>query len=272
VAEIPKINVGTSSATSIGRIQAVQSPGIKRIDGSPVTRSLPITVFGKQVGKDTSESTGLSLIKPTIDVPGIEIDYPVIDAPTQEEFDAAVNSNGGEKDSGDSGDASKAKALSNNLPLPQQLVQNQAAPRENGGKTEALNINGLTATLPNPNPNPIAQLPTAEVGAQVTLPLLGTIPLPSKEAMALASTTAVTATMVAVLGKAGIEAGIEGIKPLLRVAAIRFKKLTSKSLTDEELQLDFAHTLETRKNVTIKDKIANLGRFVKDNFFDVMLD
>ena len=270
MAEIPKINVGTSSATSIGRIQAVQSPGIKRIDGSPVTRSLPITVSGKQVGKDTSASTGLSLIKPTIDVPGIEIDYPVIDAPTQQEFDAAVNSNGGEKNSEDSGDASKAKAISNNLPLPQQLVQNQAAPRENGENTAALNKNGLTATLPNPNP--IAQLPTAEVGAQVTLPLLGTIPLPSKESMALASTTAVTATMVAVLGKAAIEAGIEGIKPLLRVAAIRFKKLTSKSLTDEELQLDFAHTLETRKNVTIKDKIVNLGKFVKDNFFDVMLD
>jgi len=270
VAEIPKINVGTSSATSIGRIQAVQSPGIKRIDGSPVTRSLPIPVFGKQVGKDTSASTGLSLIKPTIDVPGIEIDYPVIDAPTQQEFDAAVNSNGGEKNSGDSGDASKARSISNNLPLPQQLVQNQAAPRENGENTAALNKNGLTATLPNPNP--IAQLPTAEVGAQVTLPLLGTIPLPSKEAMALASTTAVTATMVAVLGKAAIEAGIEGIKPLLRVAAIRFKKLTSKSLTDEELQLDFAHTLETRKSVTIKDKIVNLGKFVKDNFFDVMLD
>ena len=268
MAEIPKINVSTSSATSIGRIQAVQSPGIKRIDGSPVTRSLPITVSGKQVGKDTSASTGLSLIKPTIDVPGIEIDYPVIDAPTQEEFDAAVNSNGGEKNSEDSGDASKAKAISNNLPLPQQLVQNQAAPRENGENTAALNKNGLTATLPNP----IRQQPTAEVGAQVTLPLLGTIPLPSKESMALASTTAVTATMVAVLGKAAIEAGIEGIKPLLRVAAIRFKKLTSKSLTDEELQLDFAHTLETRKNVTIKDKIVNLGKFVKDNFFDVMLD
>ena len=268
MAEIPKINVGTSSATSIGRIQAVQSPGIKRIDGSPVTRSLPITVSGKQVGKDTSASTGLSLIKPTIDVPGMEIDYPVIDAPTQEEFDAAVNSNGGEKNSEDSGDASKAKAISNNLPLPQQLVQNQAAPRETGENTAALNKNGLTATLPNP----ILQQPKAEVGAQVTLPLLGTIPLPSKESMALASTTAVTATMVAVLGKAAIEAGIEGIKPLLRVAAIRFKKLTSKSLTDEELQLDFAHTLETRRNVTIKDKIVNLGKFVKDNFFDVMLD
>jgi hypothetical protein len=268
VAEIPKINVGTSSATSIGRIQAVQSPGIKRIDGAPVTRTLPITVSAKQSGKDTSASTGLSIIKPTIDVPGVEIDYPVVDAPTQEEFDAAVNSNGGEKKSEDSGDASKAKALSNNLPLPQQLVQNQALQRDSGATTAGLNKNGLTAALPNLNPQP----PTTEVGAQVTLPLLGTFPLPTKEAMALASTTAVTATMVAVLGKAGIEAGIEGIKPLLRVAAIRFKKLTSRSLTTEELQLDFAHAMEGRKNVTIKDKLANLGKFVKDNFFDVLLD
>ena len=268
MSEIPKIQAGVSPVGSSGRIQGTQSLRLNVIVGPPVTRSLPISLSAKQAGQQNAGvSTGLTAIKPTIDVPGVDIEYPVVDAPTQEEFDAAVNSNGGEKKSEDSGDASKAKALSNNLPLPQQLIQNQAPQRDSGDNKPVVNKNGLTATLPDPN----AQKPNATVAAQVTLPFFGSIPMPSKEAMALASTTAVTATMVAVVGKAAVEASIEAIKPLLKVAVIRFKKLTSSSLSDEELQLEFAYVMESKKSVTIKDKFKNFLLFVKDNFFDVML-
>lgn len=244
MAPIPRIDVNIVPTVNNTAAQPSQRFLIKRIEGSTITRELPITVSAREAATAGNRTPGSALMPPTIDVPGVDFDYPVVDVPTQAEFDEAVKNNTPKKEKSESTDEeAKAKDLAARPPVPAVL---QAIPPVNPvAQVDAVPINPANIALPTAAPGNTTN--QATTNQEVTLPFLGTVPMPSKEALTLASTTAVTATFVAVIGKAGLEASMEGLKPLTRIAVIRIKKLFNNDLTHHERQLDFAHQL-TKKN------------------------
>ena len=131
---------------------------------------------------------------------------------------------------------------------------------------------GLTLQQPSA---PAAPAPKAEqlASPSVTLPFVGTMPLPSKEAMAIATTTAVAATFVAVLGKAAFEASLEGIRPVLRLLLIRYKKLRNRDLSEAELQLEFAFEMDKKRKGkrTFGQAMADLRDYLRENFLEDLI-
>ena len=107
---------------------------------------LPIFDFGKPVTR------GLEL--PIIDVPNPRINYPVIDVPTQEEFDAAVQA---EREKQAQEDAPKSRGLPDNAPPqlpaavqnPQPITPQIEVPAQ--PKTPTFTINGVDINLPDPS-------------------------------------------------------------------------------------------------------------------------
>lgn len=239
MAPLQKINVGIAPAPSPDAGQPIVRFQVRRIDATSVTRDLPATVSARGAAQAGNRTPGAALMSPTIDVPGYEFDYPVVDVPTQAEFDEAVKNNNKEEKSKEVDDTPTAKDLTPKLPQPQIIPPPQANDLlQTGTETPTLPATGLDA-----NAAPAA---TATTGAEVTLPFIGTVPLPSKEALTLASTTAVTATFVAVVGKAALEYSLEGLRPLSRIAMIRLKKMIGRDLSHQEVQLDFAHQLDKK--------------------------
>lgn len=244
MAPIPNVNVNIVPTVTTSPAQPPARFLIRRIDGVTVTRQLPATISAREAASGGNRTPGSALMPPTIEVPGVDLDYPVVDVPTQAEFDEAVKNNSPKKDKSDTSDEeAKAKDLAARPPAP--AVLQAITPVNPLVQADALPINPANIAAPTTTPGDQGNN-TANTN-QVTLPFLGTVPMPSKEALTLASTTAVTATFVAVLGKAGLEASMEGMKPLARIAIIRVKKLMSGELTHTERQLDFAHQL-TKKN------------------------
>lgn len=269
---LPRVQAGqTINPVTIDPVAAtseVRLPVLK-IKGITVTRDLPASVTDPGTRTSPVKPSGQTLTRPTLDVPAYTLDYPVIDAPTQEEFDAAVNANNrnSRNDSGD--ETTKARELSNKIPTP-AILQQVIRP------LPQLQLDGRgLGIVPAAPVAPKAPQPTAQQseGASVTLPLLGTMPLPSKESVALATTTAVAATFVAVLGKAAIEASLEGFRPALRILLIRYKKLRSKELSDQERQLEFAFHLEKKHKAkrTFRQGLADLRDYFRENFLEDLI-
>ena len=248
---------------------AVRVPVLK-IDPVTVTRDLPPSVTTPSAATGRLVINGATGTRPTIEVPGVELDYPVVNVPTQEEFDAAVNQNKGNQNQESSGDTAKARELSARLPntgaLQQVLYRPQLLRQQEGFGT------GLTLQQPSA---PAAPAPKAEqlASPSVTLPFVGTMPLPSKEAMAIATTTAVAATFVAVLGKAAFEASLEGIRPVLRLLLIRYKKLRNRDLSEAELQLEFAFEMDKKRKGkrTFGQAMADLRDYLRENFLEDLI-
>lgn len=247
---------------------AVRVPVLK-IDPITVTRDLPPSVTTPSSVTGRPGIIGATGTRPTIEVPGVELDYPVVNVPTQEEFDAAVNQNKGNQNQESSQDTAKARELSARLPntgaLQQVLYRPQLLQQQGIG-------NRLTLQQPAA---PAAPAPKAEqlASPSVTLPFVGTMPLPSKEAMAIATTTAVAATFVAVLGKAAFEASLEGIRPVLRLLLIRYKKLRNRDLSEAELQLEFAFELDKKRKGkrTFGQAMADLRDYLRENFLEDLI-
>lgn len=94
---------------------------------------------------------GLAL--PVFQNPDARINYPVINVPTQEEFDAAVKA---ERDKQAQEDAAKNRGLPDTKPeLPQQLIQAQTSPPATKAEIPADNpritIAGVNIDLPDPS-------------------------------------------------------------------------------------------------------------------------
>lgn len=260
IVPIPQV-VGPSN-----RYDGVRLP-VLRIDAAAVTRQLPPSVSAPEA---TSGQRFPSLARPVVDVPQIGLDYPEINVPTKDEFDAAASASqgGGQGKAKDAGsDNSAARELTGKftpsaVPVPPApVVQTPAIIPSLPG--------GLTVPDPPQAPTPAATPPTsASENGSVTLPFIGTVPLPSQESIALASTTAVTATFVAVMGKAVFEASLDGLKPLIRLMAIRIKKMRKKNLTVEEIQLEFALTRKQKGRPGIGQRLSDLKQYMNDHFFD----
>jgi hypothetical protein len=118
-----------------------------------VVQELPKTIIPYQsVGSDIPRPVTSGLELPVVDVPRPAVPYPVINVPTQEEFDAAVKA---EKEKNQPQEQQKSRGMPDTSPpqLP-QLVQTppaQKAIAEIPADKPSINIAGLNIDLPDPS-------------------------------------------------------------------------------------------------------------------------
>ena len=189
---IPKIGIGGPSI-----IPAIDPPVI-RATPQPVIRGLALPVFQN---------------------PDTSIKYPVINVPTQEEFDAAVRA---EKQKEQEQKEEKTRGLPDAKPVLPQVqvpVQNSQDNRIISDDTPKNNNLGV---------------PVIEV------PIIGEVPVPPKEQVILAGTTATASVAAALVGKSLVEWMVGKMKPIVQQLFTRAKKLLNRDLTDYEIQLFFA--------------------------------
>ena len=143
----------------------------------------------------------------------------MINIPTQEEFDAAVKA---DREKEQQQKEEKERKLPDSPPpiIPAIKVSQQQEKSES------------TADA----------LPTKvkPISAEMQVPILGAVPIPTNKEVALAGTTAMAATAAALLGKSAVEFLLKFFKPIATQIWIRSKKLLNKDLTDYEVQEYFA--------------------------------
>ena len=153
-------------------------------------------------------------------MPDYSLNYPVIDVPTQEEFDAAVKA---EQKKKEEEQQEKTRGLPDAKPaLPQ--VQVPPLPQDKTQQVDA----GLTNNSNN------LGVPVIE------MPIVGQVPVPPKEQVMLAGTTATASVAAAIIGKSMVEWMVKKMKPVVEQIFVRGKKLLSKDLTPYETQVYFA--------------------------------
>jgi hypothetical protein len=154
-----------------------------------------------------------------VDVPRPNIKYPVINIPTQEEFDAAVRA---DREKEQQQKEEKERKLPDSPPpiIPAIKVPQQQE------KSESTTDTLTTKEKP--------------ISAEMQVPILGAVPIPTNKEVALAGTTAMAATAAALLGKSAVEFLLKFFKPIATQIWIRSKKLLNKDLTDYEVQSFFA--------------------------------
>ena len=155
---------------------------------------------------------------PIINMPDTTIKYPIIDVPTQEEFDAAVRA---EQKKQQEEKEEKTRGLPDATPTP-QLPPSVQTPQDN-------RIISDDATK------------TSNLGVPVIeVPIVGEVPIPPKEQVILAGTTATASVAAALVGKSVVEWLVGKMKPIVQQIFVRGKKLLSRDLTPYELQVYFA--------------------------------
>jgi len=164
-----------------------------------------------------------TLRPPVIHVPGGEVpSYEPIDAPTQEEWEEMIEEE--EK--------------------PQQQEKPQA-------ETPPLDARELPIPKPEiPQEEPKAETPVIE------LPVVGDIPVPPKETVILAGTTATASVAAALVGKALVEQLVKLFKPIVKQAIVRGKKLLNRDLTPYEEQLMFSMELDKKTRKALVSEAA----------------
>jgi hypothetical protein len=167
---------------------------------------------------------------PVFTAPNSSLKYPVINVPTQEEYDAAVRA---EKEKEKEEKEEKKRELPDAPPiLPAIKIPQQEDKSESTTTTQ--------------------QTPDKPVTAEIQVPILGAVPVPTNKEVALAGTTAMAATAAALLGKSAVDFLLKFFKPIANQVWIRGKKLLSKDLTDYELQLFFAFEKEKEMKAIAK--------------------
>jgi hypothetical protein len=186
-----------------------------RIDAPPIIPTIDPPVTRRA---ERSVTHGLSL--PIINVPDPTLNYPVVDVPTQEEFDAAVRA---EQKKKEEAQEEKTRGLPDAKPpvIPQVQVPVQET-------KDNRNISDQPPTNTN------LGVPVIEV------PIVGEVPIPPKEQVILAGTTATASVAAALVGKSVVEWLVAKMKPIVQQIFVRGKKLLSRDLTPYELQVYFA--------------------------------
>jgi hypothetical protein len=155
---------------------------------------------------------------PIIHMPDTTIKYPVIDVPTQEEFDAAVRA---EQKKQQEEKEEKTRGLPDTQPvLPQVQIPQESVQDKIIKETNTTNTN--------------LGVPVIEV------PIVGEVPIPPKEQVILAGTTATASVAAALVGKSVVEWLVGKMKPIVQQIFVRGKKLLNRDLTPYELQVFFA--------------------------------
>jgi hypothetical protein len=155
---------------------------------------------------------------PIVNMPDTTIKYPVINVPTQEEFDAAVRA---EQRKQEEEKEEKTRGLPDAQPvLPQVQVPQESIQDKIIKETNTTNTN--------------LGVPVIEV------PIVGEVPIPPKEQVILAGTTATASVAAALVGKSLVEWMVGKMKPIVQQIFVRGKKLLNRDLTPYELQIFFA--------------------------------
>ena len=154
---------------------------------------------------------------PIINMPDTTIKYPVIDVPTQEEFDAAVRA---ERKKQEEEKQEKTRGLPDATPTP-QLPPVVQTPQDN-------------RVISDDAPKTNLGVPVIEV------PIIGEVPIPPKEQVILAGTTATASVAAALVGKSVVEWLVKRLQPIINQLFVRGKKLLNRDLTPYELQVYFA--------------------------------
>jgi hypothetical protein len=222
-------DIPTFNTSGIGNIQTNTNsiPNVGVAQNSIVPSLAPPVVI------ETQQPIIRGLAIPIIQAPNIAVPYPVINVPTQEEFDAAVRA---EKKAQEDEKQEKSRGLPDSPPpiLPPQIQQ--VLPQENKSSEDAI--------LPV---NTNLGVPVIEV------PFIGQVPIPPREQVILAGTTATASVAAALIGKSLVEWMVAKMRPIIHQILIRGKKLLNRDLTPYELQLYFAAELD-KKNLKLLKK------------------
>jgi hypothetical protein len=222
-------DIPTFNASGIGNIQTNTNsiPNVGVVQNSIVPSLAPPVVV------ETQQPIIRGLAIPIIQAPNTAVPYPIINVPTQEEFDAAVRA---EKKAQEDEKQEKSRGLPDSPPpiLPPQIQQ--VLPQENKSSEDAI--------LPV---NTNLGVPVIEV------PFIGQVPIPPREQVILAGTTATASVAAALLGKSLVEWMVAKMRPIIHQILIRGKKLLNRDLTTYELQLYFAAELD-KKNLNLLKK------------------
>jgi len=227
-------NIGVN-ANQVGNIGIGGPPIIPTIN-PPVTKSVTVPVV-----------RGLDL--PVVQLPNTGIKYPTVDVPTQEEFDAAVKEEQKKQEKEEEEERDKPRGLPNTNPTIPKVPQLVQTPPVDEGTNEENNTNTNLG------------VPVIEV------PIIGEVPVPPKEQVILAGTTATASVAAALAGKSFVEYMVKKFKPVVERIFAQIKKAMSKDLTDYELQLFFAYEHQKKINKILKKefKKQKMDQFKKAN-------
>ena len=201
------------NANGIANVQ-INANGVPKIgiDGPNV-----IPTIDPPVTRRTERSITHGLQLPIVNIPDPTLNYPVIDVPTQEEFDAAVRA---EQKKQEEEKQEKTRGLPDTTPTPQ-----------------------LPPVVQTPQDNRVIfdDAPKTNLGVPVIeVPIIGEVPIPPKEQVILAGTTATASVAAALVGKSVVEWLVGKMKPIVQQIFVRGKKLLNRDLTPYELQVFFA--------------------------------
>jgi hypothetical protein len=208
--------------SEIPNISANAIPNINNLGGPSI-----IPTINPPVVQQTPQALIRSLEVPVFRFTDPSIKYPTLRVPTQEEFDEAVRA---EKKAQEDEKAEKSRGLPDTPvipPIPQVLVPTPPT-------DEVKNVETPPVEFTKPNTG----IPIIEV------PLLGPVPVPPKEQVILAGTTATASVAAAIIGKSLVEWMVAKMKPIVNQLFVRGKKLLNKDLTPYELQIFFAFQKE----------------------------
>ena len=218
--EIPNINANNQiNANGIPIIGINNGPSIIPTISPPVVQQTPQALIR-------------SLEVPVFRFTDPSIKYPTLRVPTQAEFDEAVRA---EKQAQEDEKAEKSRGLPDApVPFIPQIV-----------------VPPPTQEVPNVQTPPV-ELLKPETGIPIIeVPILGPIPVPPKEQVILAGTTATASVAAALVGKSVVEWLVVKMKPIVKQIFVSGKKLLNRDLTPYELQIYFAFQKEDKlKKVT----------------------
>jgi hypothetical protein len=223
--EIPNINANNQiNANGIPVIGINNGPSI-------------IPTISPPVIQQTQQSVITNLEVPIFRFTDPSFKYPTLRVPTQAEFDEAVRA---EKQAQEDEKAEKSRGLPD-APAPFIPPAVVTPPVEEVRQDE---------TPPVELPKPETGIPIIEV------PLLGPVPVPPKEQVILAGTTATASVAAALIGKSLVEWLVAKVmKPIVQQLFVRGKKLLNRDLTPYELQIYFTFEKE--------DKLKKVAKLLK---------
>jgi len=207
--EIPNIN-----ANPIANKQITVN-GIPQVGINEGPRIIP--AIDPPVVRDAQQSVIRNLSPPVFTNPDGSLQYPTLRVPTQAEFDEAVRA---EKKAQEDEKQEKSRGLPDS-PTPLILPAVVSTPPTEEVKKD--------------------ETPPVETGIPIIeVPILGPVPVPPKEQVILAGTTATASVAAALIGKSLVEWMVGKMKPIVQQIFTRAKKLLNKDLTDYEIQMFFA--------------------------------
>jgi hypothetical protein len=207
---IPQISNANGIANITNNANQIQKVGI---NGPRI-----IPTIDPPVSQGAQVPVVRGLESPIVNIPNPAINYPVINVPTQEEFDAAVKA---EKQKEQAEKEEKSRGLPDAKPVLPQVQVPVVDKQDNRNISDDVSKTNLG-------------VPVIEV------PIIGEVPVPPKEQVILAGTTATASVAAALIGKSLVEWMVKKMKPVIEQLFVRGKKLLSKDLTPYELQIFFA--------------------------------